>query len=309
MVRNLHSLIRELLKSDAVHTPIPGDIGTIGMLLAVLFQKPLFVRHCGNWLKPITNAEFFWKWFMEKFAGNRRVMLATGGSQEAPSQKNKAIRWIFSTTMTEEELGASRVSRCLDPGSAKLIIVCRQEREKGAGVVIESMPVILRNLPNATLDVVGDGGALEEFQSLARRLGVSDRIRFHGKVGHDGVIELLHQADLFCYPTSASEGFPKVVLEALACGVPVVTTRVSVLSELIATGAGVLLEEISPSSVARAVNQTLSDPGRYREMSLIALETASAYSLERWRNTIGDQLRLAWGDLSHERWEILRANG
>jgi glycosyltransferase involved in cell wall biosynthesis len=235
-------------------------------------------------------------------------MLATGGSQKPPSQRNQAIQWIFATTMTNEELRASRVSRSLDSGSAKLVIVCRQEREKGTGVVIESLPLILESLSNATLDVVGDGGALKEFQSLTHRLGLNDRIRFHGKVSHDGVIDLLHQSDLFCYPTTASEGFPKVVLEALACGLPVVTTRVSVLPELIGAGGGVLLDETSPSSVAHAVNQILSDPGRYREMSLLALETAGAYSLECWRNTIGDQLRLAWGKLSGESWELLRAN-
>ena len=50
LLRNSPVLLRQLHRADAVHAPIPGDVGTVGMLLAVAFGKPLFVRHCGNWL-------------------------------------------------------------------------------------------------------------------------------------------------------------------------------------------------------------------------------------------------------------------
>jgi glycosyltransferase involved in cell wall biosynthesis len=299
LLRNFPIIFRELLKADAVHTPIPGDIGTIGMLLAFVLRKPLFVRHCGNWLKPVTKAEHFWKWFMEKFAGGKQVMRATGGSQDPPSRRNAAIRWIFSTTLSEDELRSCQ-PRALPQGRrAKLIIVCRQDRQKGTGVVIESLPLILKTFPDATFDVVGDGESLAEFRSMAERWGVGDRVVFHGKVDHESVVDLLKQADLFCYPTKASEGFPKVVLEALACGLPVVTTRVSVLPELIGAGGGQLLDEATPAAVAEAVLAILSDADRYRAMSVRAIETAGCYSLERWRDTIGNQLRSAWGELAN----------
>ena len=64
LLRNTPRVLRELFRADAVHAPIPGDVGTIGMLFAFLFRKPLLVRHCGNWLQPETAAEHFWKWFM-----------------------------------------------------------------------------------------------------------------------------------------------------------------------------------------------------------------------------------------------------
>src|SRR6267378_170657 len=130
LLRNSPTILRELVKADAVHAAIPGDIGTIGMLLAFALRKPLFVRHCGNWLKPSTTAERFWKWFMEKFAGGRQVMLATGGSPEPPSCVNSAIHWIFSTTLSDAELRSCKGSDRQDaPDRAKLIIVCRQDRE------------------------------------------------------------------------------------------------------------------------------------------------------------------------------------
>jgi glycosyltransferase involved in cell wall biosynthesis len=297
LVRNTPLLIREVHRADVVHAPIPGDIGTIGMLLALLWRKPLFVRYCGNWLVQRTTAEYFWRWFMQRFAAGRNVMLATGGAPEPPSRHNPNVRWIFSTSLPQQELTACSKRRDLPASKcARLIIVCRQERGKGIETVIESLPLVLKTFPGATLDVVGDGAELSNFKLLAVAHKVGGQVTFHGKVDHAKVLRLLQQADLFCYPT-ASEGFPKAVLEALACGLPVVTTRVSVLPKLIETGSGLLLEEVTPEAVALAVVDCLSDAERYRRMSARALETASQYSLERWRDTIGDLLRAACGPL------------
>ena len=293
--RNSVAIFQEVWRADVVHAPIPGDVGTIGMLLAFLARKPLFVRHCGNWLVRKTWAEHFWRWFMERFAGGRQVMLATGGSPQPPSTRNAAIRWIFSTTLTESELENCRARReQLPHDSFRLIIACRQDREKGAGVVIESLPLILKRHPHVRLDVVGDGLALEEFKLLVRALELTHCVTFYGKVNHKSVMDLLQQAHMFCYPTMASEGFPKIVLEALACGLPVVTTRVSVLPQLIGTGCGIVIDQRTPLAVAEAVDEILSDEQRYRRMSSQAFETARQYSLERWRDTIAELLLAAW---------------
>lgn len=294
--RNGISIFREVWRADAVHAPIPGDVGTIGILFAFLLRKPLLVRHCGNWFVQRSTAERFWRWLMERFAGGKNIMLATGGAAEPPSSRNPNVKWIFSTSLSEQDLRAC--NRHLQPvpsATPRLIIIGRQERGKGTELLIQSLPLVLEEFPNATLDVVGDGAALPDFQNLAVTLGLQDHVMFHGKVDHARVLDLLRHADVFCFPTS-SEGFPKVVLEALACGLPVVTTRVSVLPELIA-GCGILVEKDSAIAIARAVNACLSDTRRYQAMSLKAGETAWNYSLECWRDTIGQMLRGAWGPL------------
>jgi len=299
VVRNGRTLISELSRADAVHAPIPGDIGTIGMILALVLRKPLFVRHCGNWFVRNTVAEHFWKWFMERVAGRRIVCLATGGAPRPPSMRNSAIRWIFSTSLREEELVACRDRDPSTPaGGLNLIIACRQEREKGTGVVIQALPAIASAFPDVRLDVVGDGRAILGWKRMADQLGVSGRVTFHGKVDHSTVIALLKRAHLFCYPTTSSEGFPKVVLEALACGLPVVTTRVSVLPQLIGGGCGILVDRATPEAIASAVLEILRVKGRYSAMSSRAIETAHQYSLERWRDTIGDLLTAAWGPIN-----------
>ena len=299
LLRNLPVMLRECLRADAVHAPVPGDIGTIGMLLAFVLRKPLFVRHCGNWHVANTAAERFWKWFMQRFAGGRNVMLATGGGTEQPSPEFPKVRWIFSTSLTQPELAACAMQRERRAGQPlRLILVARQEQDKGTGNVIASLPALLKEFHGLSFDVVGEGGALGEFKQQAAALKLNGCVTFHGNVNHDAVLNLLRGADLFVMPTTSSEGFPKAVLEALACGLPVVTTRVSVLPKLLQTGGGVLLDSPEPSAVAQGVRDCVSDPERYRAMSARAVEVARQYSLEGWRDFIGEQLRAAWGPLS-----------
>jgi glycosyltransferase involved in cell wall biosynthesis len=223
-------------------------------------------------------------------------MLATGAADEPPSKKNASIRWIFSSSLTERELaayGAAAAERTRRNGRRKLIIVCRQEKGKGVETVLQALPALLDDFPTLELDVVGDGSALPEFKRLAEAMGLNGRVVFHGGVDHSSVMKLLQEADLFCFPTK-SEGFPKVVIEAMACGLPVITTRVSALPRIIGDGAGLLLDENTPAALAAAVRECLADSDRYRAMSEQARRVARGYSLERWRDTIGQYINSAW---------------
>jgi glycosyltransferase involved in cell wall biosynthesis len=221
-------------------------------------------------------------------------MLATGGADTPPSKRNSHLKWIFSTSLTAEELRECANRPPVDVTRPRLAIACRQVAPKGTGRVLEALRLLQTTHPGIAFDVLGDGPDLPAFRDQAARLGIENRVVFHGKVDHDGVIECLRRASLFCFPTTSSEGFPKAVLEGLACGLPVVTTRVSVLPALLRDGAGILLDDVTPEAIAAAVRMCL-DPGRYELLSRQAIETAQAFSLESWRDTIGAQLREAWG--------------
>lgn len=285
---------RSVRDSDAVHAPIPGDIGTIGMVFALVLRKPLFVRHCGNWLAPKTTAEKIWKWSMERLAGGRNVMMATGGADKPPSARNPWVKWIFSTSLRRAQIESNAPLTFPEGGKLRLLIACRLEEKKGTDVIIAAMPAIRAAFPDVELEVVGGGSLLEALKERAKELGVADCVTFRGKVEQSEVLRLMKRAHLFCYPTSASEGFPKVVLEALACGLPVITSKVSVLPKLISPDCGVILDEPSPGALSEAVIGVCSDPEKYSQMSAMAIETAGEYSLERWRDRIGDSLRDSW---------------
>lgn len=294
MMRSVRTIWSEIRRADAVHAPVPGDVGTVGMVLAVLARKPLLVRHCGNWTAPASRTERFILWFMKRYANAGNVMLATGGSDQPPAPENPHIRWIYSTSLSRRDMQNS--PRPAPPaGRARLVITCRQTVLKGTGVVLEALLLLREKFPDLHFDVLGDGPALPEFRAQAKALGVEELVTFHGQVAHSQVVQLIKNADLFCFPSTSSEGFPKAVVEALASGLPVVTTRVSVLPQLIGRGCGVLLDEVSHRSVAEAVEKVLSSPAQYEALSRCALDTARLYTLEGWGEQIGQWCETAWG--------------
>ena len=291
--RNVGRLWSEIYAADAVHALIPGDVGTIGMLMAMILRKRLIVRHCGNWHSPRTFAERVWKWSFETFAGGRNVMLATGGSENPPSEKNPNIRWIFSTSLSENDISELHPHE-FPARPFRIVTASRLEPNKGTDVAIEGFSKFLALHPDATLDVIGDGSLRYGLERMAMDLGIAERTVFHGRLEREAVITVMRNADIFSYPTSASEGFPKVVLEAMACGLPVITTRVSVLPKLISGGCGILLDTGSPASLAAAMEEIAANPDLYESMSRLAVMTARQYTLENWRDTIGGILLDSW---------------
>lgn len=118
----------------------------------------------------------------------------------------------------------------------------------------------LGHLPGATLLVAGDGPLRGALEAQAARLGVAARVRMPGGVTQDALAGYYNAADALLL-TSAREGMPNVVLEALACGTPVVATPVGGVPEVIATPeAGRLAKESTAEGVADAVRTLLADP-------------------------------------------------
>ncbi len=299
MPRYLPSVWRQVRRADAVHAAVPGDVGTLGVLIAVAQGKRLLVRHCGTWGEPVTAADRFLLWLLERIAGGRHVVLATGGSDAPPSSRNPAIRWIFSTSLWAEDL--ARIPRAV-PWRAgeplRLVTVGRLVAAKNTAATVGALALVRERYPEATLDVVGHGNASASLKALAGELGITGAVTLHGNVAHRRVLEILSASHLFVFPTRVKEGFPKALLEAMACGLPVVATAVSVIPQLVGDRCGIVLRETDPEAVARAILQLIDDEGRLAEISANARRTSHAYSLETWRDEIATCLEEGWGSPS-----------
>jgi len=297
-VRNGFTLTREISQADAVFPLLPSPVGTLGLLLALAMRKPLLVRPMNTWAER----RFLWRLeraLLERIAGGRNVVFATGESDRPPSPRNPAIRWIFSTTVSEAELEATRAPRVLSPGRARLIIVGRQLETDATAIVLRSLPKLVHEFPHVAVDVIGHGAELSELEQLADDLHVGDRVTFHGAATHERVLELLRQADLFCLPATETESLRQSVHEGLACGLPVVTTPSS-LGQMM-NGCGLTLQSGTSDALADAVRACLRDPDGYHRMSIAALRAAQCYSLERWSDTVRAALVDSWGPLQSDR--------
>lgn len=296
----LPRLVAEVRSADAVHAPLPGDVGTMAALVALAARKPLFVRHCGNWRAPVTRTDRWLKWLLERTAGERVVVMATGADPSPPSPAWPWVTWIYSSSISDADLPNDAASRQPPPpGRARLITGGRLIAEKGTDTVMLAFAKLHAVGLAAHLDVVGDGPARPMLETLACELGVADLVTFHGRLTRSAVLDALDRADLFVYPTRSSEGFPKLVLEAASRGLPVVATAVSAIPPII-EGAGSVVDG-DAGSVSAAVGSIVANPDRYRAYRDRAMENASRYTLERWIASLESSLVPAWGPLREPR--------
>ena len=127
---------------------------------------------------------------------------------------------------------------------------------KGHDLVIAA----LASLPDLHLLIAGSGPEEAALRSLADRRGVSSRVRFLGAVAHEALPEIYSAADVLVL-ASSREGWPNVLLEAMACGTPVVATAVDGSPEVVAApAAGFVVETRSAEALAEGIRALLAAP-------------------------------------------------
>ncbi len=162
---------------------------------------------------------------------------------------------------------------------------------KGVKYLIEAMDSIHKKSGNAVLVLVGDGPERPGLESLAAQLQLDSHIIFAGMVPNSKVPEYLAASDVFVLP-SLSEGFPISVLEAMAASLPVVTTKVRGLPEIIKDGEnGFLVEPENPSEIAAKVLLLLEDDELRSRISANNRQEAKSFTWE----TIIQRLETVYG--------------
>jgi glycosyltransferase involved in cell wall biosynthesis len=160
------------------------------------------------------------------------------------------------------------------PAAAKIVgIVATLRSWKGHRFLLEAIERMAR--PDVVLVVVGDGPVREATERQAAGLRIADRVRFVGN--QEDVAPWLRAFDLFCLPSYANEGVPQALAQAMACALPVVSTPVGSIEELVADGrTGILVPPSDAQALARALGALLDDPARARALGSAALEHARA---------------------------------
>ena len=295
---HLPKFITHVLSSDVVHSPIPGDVGTIGMLLGPLLRKKVFVRYCGNWMAIKTFPEKCWAWYGETFAGKSIAYLCTGGNNDPPSKKNNALKWIFSTSMLKRELESYPHKKFDFKNEFIICMGARLEKEKGFDILINAVSLLAEKIPQLKVELYGDGPDRQLFEEQVIKCHLSEKVKFLGKLNGNEVHQVLARADIFCFPTYSSEGFPKVVIEAMAHSIPVISTAVSVIPNLInnaLTPAGLVVEKQNHEQLAEKIEFYYRNPSIHKIHADNAGRVASVFTLENWVDTINNLLNLQWG--------------
>jgi glycosyltransferase involved in cell wall biosynthesis len=146
---------------------------------------------------------------------------------------------------------------------------------------VDNVMIALAPLQGVGFVIVGDGPELQRLRALAINLRMDDRVYFAGARARRETLELMAACDVFVL-NSIHEGFPHVVLEAMALGLPVIATAVGGNLELIEDGLnGRLIPSMDVEALRRALADLLSTPSERRRLARGARESARAFDPTR----------------------------
>ena len=168
----------------------------------------------------------------------------------------------------------------LDPSRPIILHVGRVDREKNVDDVVRAAAIAMAST-DAQLLVVGDGNRLQDMEELARELGIARQSRFIGFVEPNGDLPALYRSGTVFVLASELESEGIVILEAAACGIPIVAVRATSMPELVEEpGCGYLVPPGDVHAMADRIVQVLRDPAAQRALGQAGVAMAQAHSLD-----------------------------
>lgn len=295
MMRRLKAWVDEC---DIVHLRVPSPAAIFAFRYARRRRKPTVLLIVGDYAallphlpyRGIRRALFgayvaFEEWALRYMAVRSLVFTNGAALRRKHEAQGARVHETKTTTLRQEDIG-SRADTC-QSGRIRLLTVSRIDPRKG----LRLLPAIVARLVAAghdvSLDLVGPPiGQIGEAEVAALREearvhGVEDRLVLTGAVPLDELIRRYPDYDAFVLPTGPGEGIPRVLLEAMASGLPIVTTNVSGISSLIESGVNGLLVDGTAEAVANALDGLLTQPERRQALIAGGYRTAHAHTLER----------------------------
>jgi glycosyltransferase involved in cell wall biosynthesis len=176
---------------------------------------------------------------------------------------------------------AARAALGIPPGELVVGWVGRLSREKGADVMLDALGECDRAW---RLSVIGEGHEANRLRQRAAKLGIADRVRWHGRVAEAG--SLLAAFDAFAL-TSRTEGTPITLLEAMHACVPIVATRVGGVADVVTAAEALLVPSETPKAIAKALEAIARDPSAAKLRSAHARNRVlNSFDVVPWLSTV-----------------------
>lgn len=185
----------------------------------------------------------------------------------------------------------------LDPteGTQTILYIGRLVPEKGQPVLLEAIAELIGRGCDVRLELAGEGELRPELERLTASLSLEERVSFLGAVGQDELRKLYGRASIFCLPSFA-EGVPVVLMEAMAMGLPAVSTRIAGIPELIDNDrSGILVAPGRADELADSLARLLADPELRQSLGAQGREkVVRDFDAERSAEQLADLFERQW---------------
>ena len=201
------------------------------------------------------------RWALKHAASLSAVSSSLAGlmSEIEPSIPNPVVigNGVDTRRFYREDRVAARKKIGVDPDSNLVVSVIALRTVKGPDLLVRAASLLKTNERPCKVIFVGKGSELASLQQLSSELGCADMCKFAGQVPNEQLRDYYNAADVSCLP-SRNEGWPNVVLESLACGTPVVATRVGAVPEILSDRHTGIVVDVSADSIHTGLRTALA---------------------------------------------------
>jgi glycosyltransferase involved in cell wall biosynthesis len=264
------ALLRQ--RADLVHLHTPFALGEHAVSSLPPSVPVVATFHC----EPPTGDLFLprlYAWVHRRMLDRVTVVIVTSEAlaRHTPVLASVESKWRVVPIGIDLSIFRSDGPRAAD--AAPLLFVGKPRAYKGLDDLLQA----LARLPEARLDMVGDGPQCSRVREWAQRFGVTERVRFLGELENEALAARMRGAHLLVLPSNSRiETFGIVLVEAMACGIACLTTEVGTgTSWVVQDGVtGRVVPPRRPDLLAAAIGELLADPARLRRMGAAGRERA-----------------------------------
>lgn len=276
---------KAMKKADHIHLRCPGNMGLLGALVQVFFsEKVKSTKYAGNWDRSASKP-FTYRIQQDILANStlsKKMQVLVYGEWKGESEN---IRPFFTASYSENEIQPLN-PKVLDRGGLINLIFA-------GGLVEGKQPMISAKVAgkliqsglNVRLDFYGEGPERIRLESFIREEGLSEAIFLHGNVPADELKEAYKKAHFLIF-ISESEGWPKVVAEAMFWGCVPVTTAVSCVPQMLGYGERGDLVKSDVFEIHNTIESYFENPALFDEKGKKAAKWSREFTLERFREEI-----------------------
>ena len=241
---DLIRIFEAMKKADHIHLRCPGNMALLAAVVQIFFPKKVkTAKYAGNW-DPKARQPFTYKlqrWILSNTILTKNIQVLVYGDWE---NQTKNIKPFFTATYSESEiLNANFRIQNKDQESIKFLFVGTLSRGKQPLYAIQIVEELFKKGKNVTLDLFGDGAMKSEIETYIRNNDLESIIQLKGNQSKDAILTAYQNSHFLILP-SKSEGWPKVVAEAMFWGCVPIASPVSCISYMMGNGSrGILLHE------------------------------------------------------------------
>lgn len=277
----IYQVVRTIREASEVQLRLPTSMGLFLLPLFSFFVPRNFtfwVKYAGNWKQENPPLSYcIQRWWLEKNIAKCKVTI-NGFWENQPSHCLSFENPCLTFKDIEEGRLISRDKTFTEP--FEFIFVGRLETEKGVDRIIEALSKIeITSIKK--IHFIGDGISKDKYKRKTKFLG--EKVQFHGFLKSRDVHQLLKRSHFILLPSTASEGFPKVIAEAACYGVLPVVSNVGSIGHYIHSENGFVWDIISLNSYDVILSQALeTENAQLKEMSEAVLELAEKFTFTNY---------------------------